>query len=472
MATLTLERLKDRAANELAERSFIDFLRYVKISTAKSAEEYDSSAVAFERWPYLMERAEAWERGDSEVILKARQLGFTWLAAAYAVWRARRQGSLIPVISQGENYAQYFVARCKFINSNLPERLRRTVATDNAEELVFQRGGTIKAMPSTANAGRSFDASLVIVDEAAYHPFAAVNYSGYRPSVADAGGQLLIMSTSSGSTGFFANTWKAAQDGRLGYTAVFEPWWQRPGRNTDWFEKERQNWLHLSDAEFRREYPGSPDDAWTAQTGLVFPEFDFSRHVRPIPPFSWERYKWRFIGIDPGGGDPTAIVPLGAYRDKNSGQVHYHQVAEFYQRNADFEQILSFLARWPAPNAIFVDTAGGETLLNTLKRYGYLAFPAPKGRAIGIQFYRELLKGGRLTHSPECVNAIAEYSSYRWAERMDPSSRDSYATATPVDHHADAKDALRYAIVGSRTMTERGAVVGGDANRKMRMEYA
>lgn len=40
-----------------------------------------------------------------------------------------------------------------------------------------------------------------------------------------------------------------------------------------------------------------------------------------------------------------------------------------------------------------------------------------------------------------------EMTSYRWTDRVDPHSKDRYSTRTPVDHHGDALDALRHAIL-------------------------
>ena len=58
-----------------------------------------------------------------------------------------------------------------------------------------------------------------------------------------------------------------------------------------------------------------------------------------------------------------------------------------------------------------------------------------------------LLDHDRLTIDPSCVDSLAEFPGYRWATKVDPNDKTRFATTTPVDHHADAMDARRYAVL-------------------------
>ncbi|MDA1010498.1 MAG: hypothetical protein O2888_03380, partial [Chloroflexi bacterium] len=68
-------------------------------------------------------------------------------------------------------------------------------------------------------------------------------------------------------------------------------------------------------------------------------------------------------------------------------------------------------------------------------------------RSEGMESVAFLLETDRLTIHAGCVDSIAEFPGYRWRESVDPNSKERYATHTPVDHHADAHDARRYAAV-------------------------
>ena len=67
-------------------------------------------------------------------------------------------------------------------------------------------------------------------------------------------------------------------------------------------------------------------------------------------------------------------------------------------------------------------------------------------RREGMESVAFLLENDRLTIHAGCRDSIAEFPGYRWRESVDPNSKERYATHTPVDHHADAHDARRYAV--------------------------
>lgn len=207
----------------------------------------------------------------------------------------------------------------------------------------------------------------------------------------------------------------------------------------------------MSDAAFRQEYLAEFE---ASESDLVFPEFDDLIHVKPAPA-RWEDCQWRVVGIDPGGGDPTAIVPLGVSK---SG--HIHQYGEFYRRgDVAFDDVTGYLATLGRVDIVVVDPSA-KGWVAQLQRYGFPAHEADNKRDTGIEAVRWLLGNGRLTIGRECHNSIAEFVGYRWAKRRDGDTGERYATSTAVDHHADAMDARRYAVM---------AVLNGIPNRAGRV---
>ena len=90
-----------------------------------------------------------------------------------------------------------------------------------------------------------------------------------------------------------------------------------------------------------------------------------------------------------------------------------------------------------------------ETLQGVL---GRVVIAADNRRGDGLAAVGQLLEPdptGRtqLTIDPSCDGSLHEFDGYRWLERVDPNSRERYRTGTPVDHHADAMDARRYAVM-------------------------
>jgi hypothetical protein len=196
----------------------------------------------------------------------------------------------------------------------------------------------------------------------------------------------------------------------------------------------------------------------------------------------WADYDYRIAGVDPGGGDPTAIVPLGIWipKDKDGhplGMWKAHQVDEYYDKTGQStaDQLISFLAKWDdeAPfDFVVIDVAGGTVLMNTIgayfnKRGRQRVWPADKDRDGGIRDTRQLIVDNRLTIDPTCVAGIAEFPGYRWRESIDPNGHVRYITGTPVDHHADEMDSRRYAI---RAMTNAMLSKVGGGNRSTSVE--
>lgn len=152
--------------------------------------------IRWEDWPYLTDLLDTLLEAKNIVILKARQLGISWLIAGYCLHKAMfLPGSKILMFSQGEVEAWELLDKCKFIWSHLPDFLKMSLAHESRNWIRFEVSQSeIKAYPSTEKAGRSTDATVVVRDELEYHPYAEANYLSVKPAI-DAGGQLLDIST-------------------------------------------------------------------------------------------------------------------------------------------------------------------------------------------------------------------------------------------------------------------------------------
>lgn len=434
--TLTREAAIASLEQEICRQSFVEFLSFIKV---RSDDMFNPGAISWKSWDYLEERAKAWQAGKSEVILKARQLGITWLFAAYADWCARN-GKAVGAFSAGQVESRAILDRVRYIEEMLPVHLKSN-ATIRSDDATYPSGGSIRVFPSTEHAGISFTFQVVAFDEAHFHPYGAQNYAAVRPTLS-AGGQFLMFSTADptlGPNGFFHDMYWATERGETPYTNVFIPWDARPGRDADWLARERAAFTGLPE-EFDAYYPSTPESAFVAKSGLVFPQFSTVRHVKAAPtPLSDCR---RVVaGVDFGGGDPTAVVILGL--DANQ---HVHQYAEFYKRGSvGVEQIGEFLSKFNV-DAVMCDPSQTTAIATLVGTYNLPARKADNRRGNGLGLVAFLLDNDRLTIEPDNVHSIQEFPGYRWANRTDPNDKSKYATATPVDNHADAHDARRYAV--------------------------
>jgi hypothetical protein len=348
---------------------------------------------------------------------------------------------VVLLLSQGQAEAYELLRKVRQVlveHVDFPATLER----DTAGIVEVIGGGRVMALPSTPKAGRGYTATLVVADEAAYHPYGEDNYAAYRPAL-DGGGQFIAVSTANGAYGWFSELYWGAVRGENGYRHWFLPWSVRPGRDAEWLERERRAFRGLP-GEFSQEYPDTAESAFIALTGLVYPQFSELVHVvRSAVP--WADCKWRLAGIDFGGGDPTAIVPLGVQPGEN-----VHQYGEYYRTGpVSVTDIAEYLWRLQAIapfDAILADPSQGVAIAS-LRSLGLPVYAADNARQQGLGNVAWLLDEGRFTVDPGCVHSIGEFRGYRWRDNVDPHSKDRYATSTPVDHHADAMDARRYAIM-------------------------
>jgi len=174
-------------------------------------------------------------------MLKARQIGASWICAAYDLWYAKfHNGANVFLWSKGELEAFEKLDKCRRIERNLPRFLQHTIKPDsNSEMHIPSIGSTLRALPSTETAGIGFSASIIDFDEWEQHPYATQNFYHAKPTIDSGAGQLIGT--------FTVDPWKAeslarttfqnALDKKNSFTPLFFPFGVRPGRNEKWYRR-------------------------------------------------------------------------------------------------------------------------------------------------------------------------------------------------------------------------------------------
>lgn len=282
--------------------------------------------------------------------------------------------------------------------------------------------------------GRAY--ARVVLDECAMMPGLIDSWElAVRPTLTDHQGDAWFPSTPRRGGGFEELYRREETDAE--WRTWTMPTWTSPHIAPEEIEAARAG---LSPQAFAQEY-GAEIEA--SESDLVYPEFRAALHVKPAP-CAWDECTWRLAGIDPGGGDPTAIVMIGV-----SPKGHAHQYGEFYRRgDVTMEAVVTYLMDWHrrGPLAMVAIDPSAKGWTATLQQYGIPAQVADNDRMAGFEVVRWFLNG-RFTIGPESPESIREFSTYRWAKRRDGESGERYLTSTPADHHADAHDARRYALV-------------------------
>jgi len=235
------------------------------------------STVPFHLWPSQSDLLTALLTSRLTIILKARQLGISWLVCAYALWLCLfHPGRVVLLFSQGQTEADELLRRCRVMYERLPEMVRQSlsqVLISNASKLTWSNGSRILSLPATKKAGRTFTASLVVMDETAYMEYADDLFVATKPTI-DGGGQLVMLSTANGRDNLFHRVWEGAQSGSNRFRPLFLPWWARPGRDDRWYANMVAEYRDLR--LVHQEYPSTPEEA-----------FEATSHDRFLTTISW-----------------------------------------------------------------------------------------------------------------------------------------------------------------------------------------
>ncbi len=186
------------------------------------------------------------------------------------------------MVSKGEDAAWDLIAKCKYIYNHIKDVPVPKIGHDNRDKIDFPTNySEIIALPSTEDAGRSTDATIVIRDEVEFHAYAEVNYSAIHPTV-DRGGKIIQVSTIHPyrSNTHFQNLYKDIKGGVKNGKAIFMSWRNRPLDDEDiekWgtLDNFRKSYLEktYSSAQLAKEYSENEDEAFSSvSTSRYFDE--------------------------------------------------------------------------------------------------------------------------------------------------------------------------------------------------------
>lgn len=216
------------------------------------------------------------------IILKARQLGLTWLALHHAfhilAFDEASPVAKILALSKHGGDATKLLKRARRINELLPPYLRLAEQEETKRSLSkfgIEGRGEMISLAGTPDAARSESASYVLMDEFAFirHGGGEDTWTAVLPTLGEFG-RVTVISTGNGPEEApgdgqaFARLWKKARTGdpEAGLVAIFLPDSCHPDRNEEWRRKERKKFFN--DEEFRKEHPETEDDAFATVSGL------------------------------------------------------------------------------------------------------------------------------------------------------------------------------------------------------------
>lgn len=448
---------------------------------------------AFHLWPMQVDALNAIASHNFVIVLKARQLGLTWLVLAYALHKILyHPGFLAIAISKRDDpdaielgnrmqfmlrYLPPWLIQAKPTRQNplqpVPWFSGRTWSAD-AHEITIQhptgedaRFLTLPASPDTAH---SFTADLVINDEWALHPWAEEIWTGAFPTInrPDYSGQVIGLSTGRRGT-LFDRLWDGATKGSNSFQPIFLPWWADPHRTPKWREQTTKNLpnTHLS------QYPATPEEAFAAGEGAFFPEWSAETHV--IKDTAWypPSYCELHGAYDAGYGSRAcfkwyAVFPSGevvCYREYYPHAVTDPEQAKEIKAmsvdpNGRPEHLVSIRAD---PSCWNKQSGTGESTGEIFARHGLYMMKADNDLSNGWRRLHQWLKPVDTPEGPlawlrftwNCANTIRTYPACM-QKKSNPEDIDNGS-----EHHP--QDVDRYFVMGRPAISESDSFLPGSA---------
>ena len=411
--------------------------------------------IPFEVWPAQEQILTTVHTNRLTLILKARQLGISWVLCGYVLWLC----SLTPnqpvlLFSQGQLEANQLIERISLMyHQHQDASWLSPLVVDNTAELGWANGSSVLSLAATKRAGRSFTAALVILDEFAFMADGQATLDAVKPTVDAAGAQLVVLSSGDGPNSDYHRMWLAAKAGTNGYTSVFLPWQARPDRGPT-FREERIVEAGNDRARVVREYPENDLEAFIAATGLVYgdqwsdgpPDGNVTEEAEYVPDTGT-----LYWALDDGyageyDAERHAFTASSHPRVTLWVQVKPDGTIDVFDELYAIEQVTeSYLADalahggYPRPRIAVCDSSAAELR----KRLTDLRIPTMGGTHTvdeGIKFVRGWLapdRNGkrRIRVHPRCVHLRTELASYRYNPKGE--------LVKSFDH---GPDALRYLV--------------------------
>jgi hypothetical protein len=294
--------------------------------------------IPFHLWPEQVAVLQALVAHPLNVILKARQLGQTWLVLCFVLWKMLFKPAFTALLfSRRENEAIVLLGkqRLRGIYSRLPKWMRvKQILQDASHEWALSNGSIAYGFPTTA--GDSYTASFAFVDEADLLPDLDSLMNAVKPTI-DGGGGMCLLSRADKTTpnSLFKRTYRAAKAGKSPWNAIFLPWSVRPERDAAWYATQKADILTRTGSldDLYQQYPATDDEALAPpQLDRRIPYAWIMKCFRETPVITDHGYNLPFlelftplnighqymIGADPAEGNPTSDPSVASVVDRNT----------------------------------------------------------------------------------------------------------------------------------------------------------
>ena len=291
------------------------------------------------------------DRSRQRIVLKSRQMGVSRALACEAAYLAlNRPGSTILIVSRGlaaaRNVGRYIWQSIAYDihQERLPAPTYRNSTSIEWEDIESR----IVCLPASEDAARSYSATDVYLDEAAYLPWADEIYQALAPTVST-GGRMTVVSTPHGRGNLFHRLWESEPN----WSHHRIHWRDRPEYTEEWAALEKARHTDRSWAEeYELKFESSGNDVFSETHILAIIT---SERRPPEPPF--------FAGLDLARhADWTALLILDSKGD-------VLELDRFNQATwtIQIDRCLRTLEKYPGVRVVCDATGAGDPVVELIQ---------------------------------------------------------------------------------------------------------
>lgn len=300
-------------------------------------------AAKFKPYDYQKEMITNFRSHQNNIMLTARQMGKTTVAAAYILWFAMfHPNQTILLLGNILSAAMETMSRIRYAYEECPDYIRDGVKEYNKGSIVFENNSRIIARATTPNAARGLAVNLLYLDEFAFvqENIQEEFWAAVSPTLASTRGSCIITSTPNTEFDQYAKIWFESQmhktpDGDIldesgpgmnDFKGIRVSWEAHPDRDEEWAKKEEYK---VGTSKFLREHACQFVSYQETLINNIKLNDIKHRSVRPAVrvtgPVKWFKpieYGMSYIvGLDPAGGTGGNNAAIQVYELPSLRQV-------------------------------------------------------------------------------------------------------------------------------------------------------
>lgn len=311
----------------------------------------EGGAKLFPPFDYQKEMIDSFQCNKNTIMLTARQMGKTTVAAAYLLWYAMFvPNQLVLIMGNNQAAALEVMGRIRYSYEECPDHIRAGCIEYNKLELKFDNKSRIVSRATTPSASRGLSVNLLYLDEFAFvMPNVQEEFwSAVSPTLAATGGHTIITSTPNTEYDKFASIWFDSQKtldengfekedgvGQNGFKGIRVSWEKHPKRDEKWASEERYK---VGENMFLREHCC---EFVTYQETLIdavilrrIKQKTCRPHIGTMGKMRWFKKlqvgQTYIVGLDPASGTGGNNAAIQVYELPSM-----RQVAEWYDNTTD-----------------------------------------------------------------------------------------------------------------------------------------